>query len=457
MNTRSTVAVFFLFVLAAADATAQTVPYTFRGKSDLPLLVINTHQAGIPNDPKVDAELSIIDGGPGAQNALTETASLTSRIRIEVRGASSQMFDKKSYGFETVNAAGKDQDVALLGFPAESDWILYGPHSDKSLMRNHLAYALSNRIGRYAPRTRFVELFIRDSDKAAEEQYVGVYLLVEKIKRGSERVAVRKLKKRGAQGMSGGYIVKIDRVDGPETYFTTDLGTVLGHVSPRGGRLDQERRAWIQQDFSRFERVLAGAEFRNPEHGYARHTDTGSFIDFFLLNELFKNVDAYFLSTFLHRTSDGKIHMGPIWDFNLSSRNASYGGVWNTEGWMLFSKHPRQAASLPFWWDRLFEDTRFRKQLLLRWRELRRGPFSEASILGRIDATAVKLQKAQQRNFGRWRILGNYIWPNPRPYAMTYEQELNQLKSWFSSRIRWIDANIEALENDPADALSQRD
>ena len=124
---------------------------------------------------------------------------------------------------------------------------------------------------------------------------------------------------------------------------------------------------------------------------------------------------------------------------------------------MLFSKHPRQAASLPFWWDRLFEDTRFRKQVQLRWRELRRGPFSEASIRGRIDATAVKLQKAQQRNFGRWRILGNYIWPNPRPYAMTYEQELNQLKSWFSSRIRWIDANIEALENDPADALSQRD
>ncbi|MCY2966935.1 MAG: CotH kinase family protein, partial [Planctomycetota bacterium] len=246
------------------------------------------------------------------------------------------MFDKKAYSFKTVDADGEDKSVSLVGLPRESDWILYASYSDKSLMRNHLAYGLSNKIGRYAPRTRFVELFLKDSQSPVEESYVGVYVLVESIKRGKDRVDFSRLKKDSGGQMSGGYILKWDRVDGPETYFTSELGTVLGFVSPRGDRLDDEQRAFIKSDFSRVERVLAGRDFLDPQNGYAQFVDKDSFIDFFLLNELFKNVDAYFLSTFLHKQDDGKLHLGPVWDLDLSSGNASYGGVWNAEGWMLF-------------------------------------------------------------------------------------------------------------------------
>ena len=81
---------------------------------------------------------------------------------------------------ETWNADDQDEDVELLGLPAEEGWVLLGPCSDKSLMRNHLIYGLSRYIGRYAARTRFTEVEVNGD-------YRGVYALMEKIKRDPER------------------------------------------------------------------------------------------------------------------------------------------------------------------------------------------------------------------------------------------------------------------------------
>jgi hypothetical protein len=191
--------------------------------------------------------------------------------------------------------------------------------------------------------------------------------------------------------------------------------------------------------------VLAGDDFLDPENGYSRYIDADSFIDYFLLQELFKNVDAYHLSTFLYKANDEKLHMGPLWDLDLTSGNASYGGVWHTEGWMLFPSETRFAGGRPFWWDRLFEDPRFRARLLERWSELRRGAISASAIGATIDETAQRLDAAQRRNFERWPIMGNYVWPNPRPYSKSYEEEVSRLKQWFAKRIEWMDANLERL------------
>lgn len=433
-----------LLILSSLPTFADE-PYRFQGSSNLPLIVLNTSGKPILDEPQIDATLSIIEHGDGQRNSLSDAPTLETRIRIEIRGSSSQFFDKKSYRFETVDKSGREKSVSLLGLPRDSDWILYGPYSDKTFMRNVLAYDLSNKIGRYAPRTRFAEVFLNDSPASLDEQYVGVYILVENIKRGNDRVDVPRLKKDGENSQSGGYILKVDRVGGPETYFTSELGTVLGFVSPRGNRLDEEQRAWIKTDFSRVERSLAGSGFLDPKSGYAQFLDADSFIDYFLLNELFKNVDAYFLSTFLHKPADGKLHMGPIWDLDLSTGNASYGGVWHTEGWMLFPEDPRRAGAAPFWWDRLFEDPGFGERLVKRWRQLRNDQFAEGAILTTIDNTAQLLDAAQRRNFERWPVLRNYVWPNPRPYPKNYAEEVNKLKNWLSKRIVWIDGNIDTL------------
>ena len=89
------------------------------------------------------------------------------KIGIEIRGSSSQQFPKKQYAVETRDLAGNDLDVSLLGFPAESDWILFAPYNDKSLMRDVLVYKIAASMGRYASRSKFCEVVLND-------EYVGV-------------------------------------------------------------------------------------------------------------------------------------------------------------------------------------------------------------------------------------------------------------------------------------------
>ncbi len=134
--------------------------------NNFPKMVISTNNQEIFDEPKINAELKVIE----------ESIELDYKIAIETRGSSSQMFPKKSYGFETRSSDwSADIDVNLGGFPEEEDWILYGPYSDKSLIRNKLTFDLSNSIGYFASRTRFYKLFINIENK-------GLYVLIEKIK-----------------------------------------------------------------------------------------------------------------------------------------------------------------------------------------------------------------------------------------------------------------------------------
>ena len=125
------------------------------------------------------------------ESALRDTPAYVGRGGLHIRGNSTADYEKKQYSFETWDETDEDTDVSLLGLPAESDWVLHAPFADKTLMRNHLMYRWSNRIGRYAVRTRFVELFLNKDDETVDAgDYVGVYVLMEKVKRGSQRVDV---------------------------------------------------------------------------------------------------------------------------------------------------------------------------------------------------------------------------------------------------------------------------
>lgn len=171
---------FLLFGLADASNDYQALPDWFVApftSSNLPLLLIDTNGEDIPDEPKIDALLGILDNGPGNLNLLTDPPNAyDGHIGIELRGSSSLYFAKKGYGMETRDADGDNNNVPLLGLPQENDWVLHGPYSDKSLMRNVLSYHIGSQMDRYSPRTRWCELFINN-------QYQGVYVLTEKIKR----------------------------------------------------------------------------------------------------------------------------------------------------------------------------------------------------------------------------------------------------------------------------------
>ena len=427
-----------------------TEPYTGFTGSYLPLLVIQTNGAAIQADVKAMVDMGIIDNGTGNMNYLTDPWNdYNGKAGIEYRGSSSMMFPKKNYGFELWTPEGVDTAYSLLGMPSESDWVLHGPYSDKSLMRNFMAYYLFNAMGFYAPRTRFCELFL-------DGQYHGVYLLLEKIKRDKNRVDISKLNPSDISGdqLTGGYIVKIDRsaTDYTDGWFSPYIGTGTGSEGPfyayhypKRTDIVQVQKDYIRNKISNFEATLWNSNYKDPYAGYRAYIDVPSFINYFILVELSKNTDGYRLSTFLHKDRDSKdplIHMGPVWDYDLAFGDADYLEAFNTFGWNYTV--PADGWGTPFWWSRFMSDPYFANLLNCYWHQLRLGALSDESLLALIDSTANAIRPAADRNFVQWPIHGIYVWPNPF-FGNTYEEDITYMKNWILDRAAWMDANVPGV------------
>lgn len=417
--------------------------------TDLPLVIINTvNSQSIPNDPKIMARMGIIDNGPGNLNQVTDPHNAYDGwIGIEVRGNSSQSFPQKQYSFETRDSIGDNRETSLLGLPVENDWILYAPYSDKSCMRNHMSYELSRQMGMYATRDRYCEVILNGA-------YQGVYELMESIKRDSNRVDIAKLTSNDLSGdeLTGGYIVKIDWIGGPYwiSNFLPDQTAPYNNevrfqmIEPDPTTAPQAQILYIQQYVDSFETALSGPAFADTALGWRRFADEGSFIDYFILNELSKNIDAYHLSTYFHKDKDskgGKITMGPVWDFNGAWRGADYCNAQTTFDWQ-YNEPNYCGVDMPFWWKRLLQDTLYTNRLQCRWEELRSTVLDTANIFREIDSVATLVAQAQDRHFRQWPILGAYVWPNPSPLANTFAEENAYTKQWIIDRLAWVDANL---------------
>jgi hypothetical protein len=418
--------------------------------SNLPIIIIETHGKTIPDEPKVIVDMYVIDNGEGVRNNISDPYTYSGKIGIEIRGASSQSFPKKQYGVETVDSAGEDMNVSLLGLPGESDWVFSAPYTDKSLMRNALMYKLSNSIGRYASRSRYFELVI-DND------YKGIYVLFEKIKRDKNRVDIAKLNPEDTTGteITGGYIIKIDKDEGNlnrgwrspyRPYDGSWQRVYYQYDTPDPDDIVIKQESYIQTFFNSFESTMASGYYANPESGYETFIDPDSFVDFFLLNEFSKNVDGLRLSTFFHKDKDkggktARLKAGPVWDFDLAWGNADYYNASEISGFhFIYMTDSAQGDSYlpPFWWKVLFKDETFYNKLCKRWSELRRHEFSSEAINKYIDSLAAYLDEAKTRNFQKWRVLGQYVWPNYF-IGKTYTEEIAYLKNWIKRRGVWMD------------------
>lgn len=406
--------------------------------SNLPLLIVDTHGRTIGEGSRAPCYVTVIE--PGAvRSAWNSPVSLHTRGGIEIRGSSSTQFPKHSYGLELDGEDGADRAEGLLGLPKESDWVLYAPYTDKTLIRDVLAYELSNRIGRYAPRTRFVEVYVNTAGTLDGADYQGVYVLVEKIKGGPDRVDIPEVESTDVTepGISGGYILKKDRIDSNDRPFTTPRGHQLGLEWPRGRDLATNQTLWIRDFMTRFETALYGARYRDATVGYAAYIDADSFIDHQWLVEVAKNIDGYRLSTFMHKDRGGRLNMGPIWDYNLSFGNANYLDGQNPTGW-----YRTQVGGTDYpWYARLFEDAAYSQRHTDRWVSMRTNALATASVMALVDGYTNLLAEAQQRNFKKWRILGTYVWPNSF-IGKTYDDEIGFLKGWTSERLEWIDSTM---------------
>lgn len=213
-------------------------------------------------------------------------------------------------------------------------------------------------------------------------------------------------------------------------------------AAPLTCKATTQQKAWIKGYVNDFEAALKGPDFDDPASGYANYIDVDSFVDYYLIQEIFKNSDGFRASTFMHKDRNGKLKMGPAWDFNFSMGNVGFSSARPTDGWLLGAVVGQMA-----WWSRLLEDGAFAQKVIDRWQLLRNGQFNTSNIQLTIDNTAEYLQFAQARNFRRWPVLGENIVGNPPPVDPneTYEDAVSYMKTWIEARTDWIDNNINSL------------
>lgn len=424
------------------------VPISFES-SNLPIVKINTGGQSIPDEPKITGTMKVIDQAGGRNFFDDTTYTYNGFIGVEIRGNTSQMFPKKSYTVETRLSTGENNNVSLLGMPVENDWVFHGPYSDKSLMRNMLAYNIGNAMSdEWHPRTRFVELEING-------EYRGVYLCTEKIKIDNDRVDIARLYPEDISGdqLTGGYIISIDRDqfgswNSPFMGRTGSVDVPFSYVDPKYHELMPEQRAYIRKYITDFEYALHGVNYRDPELGYRAYIDVISFIDYFIITELSKDLDGYRVSVYFHKDKDskgGKLVMTPFWDYNIGFGNANFFDAGNPVGWASDGIGRGDAYEIPFWWDRLRTDPYFETLLKYRWEDLKENVISKGRIYHVIDSAANLLSEAQERNFAVWDVLNSWVWPN-NYVGGSYSNEVNYMYNWIAQRIDWIDEQIDAIE-----------
>jgi len=417
-----------LFLVLAVPLRGQTLT-----DSNLPIVIINTDGGvTIPNEPKVNATMKVIDRGPGQRNYVSDqnnTAYLNynGRIGIELRGSSSQESPKKSYGLTTRLADDMtNNNVSLLGMPEENDWILGGMVFDTALIRDYLCHSLSLRMGNYASRAHYCEVIINNV-------YHGLYILQEKLKADDERIDVIKIGTTDnlLPDLSGGYIVKADKTSGDDYINWTMYSWTGANVDyilelPKQEIATTSQLNYIRSEFFSLETAAKNGDW-SVLHGYPSIIDVPSFIDFMLINEFASNADAYTYSTYFHKDRNGKLLAGPIWDLDLTYGNDLF--MWyldrsKTDVWQ-FQYGGNDGSR--FWRD-LFYNSQFRCYLSKRWNELTQPgqTLSQSYLTAFINQTAAYIAEAAGRDYQRWGKTGSHA------------ERIAEIKSFIEARSAWI-------------------
>ncbi|MDZ4824584.1 MAG: CotH kinase family protein [Flavobacteriales bacterium] len=410
-------------------------PFVFPG-STLPVVKISTFGIEIPNDPKVEALFELVNHDDGSLNFYTDTVyEYAGNVLIELQGFTGPYYPKKNYDFDVIDDLGNKIDTSLLDMPAENDWMLKAEYLDGTLMYNSIAYEFSRRMGQYAPRTKFCEVFV-DGD------YVGVYTLTEKVKRDNNRVDIAKLNPEDIAGteLTGGYIIEMNINGAPgnwnSEYEAINVGTnglpvEFKHVYPKATDIDPIQHGYIKAWVDSFEYALHQPDFDDPFGGYRKWIDEDSFIDFMLVNEFSTNYDSYGRSTYLFKdkstSDDSLMHIGPPWDYDR--------GFCCAENWVWEETHP--GWPFPDWWEIFHTDSLFLEHEWCRWTSLREDIFSTENFMGFVDSLHTLLDGIAERNYERWPELGVWNWDGNVEYLQTL----------LTDRLEWMDNNITGNYN----------
>ncbi|MFD3292356.1 CotH kinase family protein [Aquirufa sp. KTFRIE-69F] len=443
--------------------------------SNLPIVRFNTKTRVIQDEPKIPVQMEIFDNGPGQLNQVSSTPTISTVAGVEFRGSTSQAdfyflpgLVKKPYGIElwTDSTGVKAKKLSLLQMPEETDWVLNASYNDRSFMRDFIAQSLAGRIGLLHSKAKFVELIIND-------EYRGVYVLMEKVKQGKNRVPISDLypTENAGDDVTGGYLLKIDKSSGsPSSSWKSNYTSGITATQkcefqieyPQYGIITQQQLIYIRDYINNWENKLMTEDMNDPKASFRDYIDVSSFVNYFILNEATRNVDGYRLSTYLYKDKEslgGKIKMGPAWDFNIALGNADYLNGWKTDGFVYKAMENDGGKNdywqVPFWWNKLMQDASFRKALATRWKTVRSSFLNTNTLFATIDSAQVVLKDPLTRNFQKYPLMGKKIWPNYYVGA-TLSDEVNWLKNWIQGRLVWLDAQMVVFDS-PILAMREED
>ncbi|RCH53682.1 hypothetical protein DJ568_16740 [Mucilaginibacter hurinus] len=381
----------------------------------IPILYLHTDAPVVSKKDYVTGRL-VVD--PNTQFNQEKTT-----IPLEVRGRGNSTWDlpKKPYRLKFITKA------PMLGMPEARNWVLLANHADKTLLRTNIAFETGRKLGAdFTPEGRHVELVLNG-------EYAGNYLLTNQVEVHENRVNIPELKPGNvsAEEITGGYLLELDQRMDEDFWFSTKRVGPFAIKSPDD--ITEVQLNYIKNYVQDAENALFADNFTDPETGYAKYIDVNSFINWFLVQELLKNMDSKgFSSIFYYKNRGGKLGMGPIWDFDVSIGNITDPELQNPVGWWVKDG---------IWFKRLFEDPNFRSTVKKRWSEVKRAGM--VSFTPFIDSTANYINLSQKKNFERWPIM-NVAWPKPVALG-SYEKEVAEVKNWLTRRATWMDAQINSF------------
>lgn len=417
----------------------ETVEYSVSidWKESLPSVVIETqnHSPIISKTEYVPGTVTFKD----PFRIYSETVSVEYGMQIKGRGNSSwNISDKKPYRIKL------DEKGEVFGMHKDKDFVLLANYSDKSLLRNHVAMELSRICEmKWTPAILSVDVTLNG-------RYRGVYDLAEQREVNGHKVDIELVtpEDNSGEAVTGGYYLEIESKQDGLVNFYTSKGIPIIFNDPEDPTPAQI--SYVKDYIAGFEAALYSADFADPQRGYAAYIDVDSFINYFIIAELSKNIDGTLAkSTFMTKERNGKLAISNVWDFDLAFGNCNYisesfpGATNSPEGWLVrdyvitdYLKGPSDG-----WYGRLFKDPGFTSRLKQRWNTLK--PQLD-SIPDYIDRCVEGLYGSQDRNFETFPILGVQVWPNCAVFG-TYEQEVLYLKSFYSQRLKWMDEAVNAL------------
>lgn len=347
--------------------------------------------------------------------------------KIRGRGNSTWKWDKKPYRIKLESAA------SVLGLEKNKDWILLANYSDKSLIRNTVAYDMGRCLDGmdWSPTQYPVDLFVNGI-------YRGVYTIGEQMEVADGRVEIEKKSTENDTG----FLLEVGGVDDPNMkngidYFLLPSDSkFIAFKDPDGEKLTNGQRQFITDYVSKADNaIVSGGD-------YEEYIDVDSFCDWIIIHELTYNADSCFRrSCYITKDKGGKLKMGPVWDFDIAFGNCNKDNQ-NYNDWVTVGGKTEDAYVTENWCTYLMADESFRSRLRSRWLEVKDELLSAA--MESIDFNSNKIFRSQQENFKVWDIWGTKAgyqsWRNLN--YESYELQIQYLKDFISDRAKWIDENI---------------